>query len=190
MTQKISTLQVVSRRLLVAMIALMAVMGIFFIVIKKKDIDTGNLAMVLMLGAMGSFISQQRNLKNLSQKDLALFEASNSYALLAPISGSVLAGVLYLLFISGMVTGALFPEIVADENSKSTGLRILFEIRSDKPSEYAKLLFWSFVAGYSERFVTDIIGRFEKDSGQSQEEENDNRRGAPPNRPGTTTTED
>jgi hypothetical protein len=165
MAQKISTIKVVSKRLLIAMSALMAVLGIFFIVLSRQDFATGNLGVVLMMGAMGAFISQQRNLKNLSQKDLALFEASYSYALLGPIAGAVLAGVLYLLFISGMVKGALFPEIVGDENSTSTGLRILFDIRSDKPSEYAKLLFWSFIAGYSERFVTDIIGRFEKDGG-------------------------
>ncbi len=33
--------------------------------------------------------------------------------------------------------------------------------------DYAKMMFWSFVAGFSERFVTDIVSKFENDSGPS-----------------------
>ena len=81
---------------------------------------------------------------------------------LAPSAGAVLAGVLYLLFISGLVAGELFPEFPKNNSTDdATGLARLFGVYSEDPADYAKLLFWSFMSGFSESFVSNIIGRFE-----------------------------
>jgi hypothetical protein len=117
----------------------------------------------MIIGGLGAFISLQRRLKQYSDDDLTLIMNSYTYTWLAPVAGAVLAGVLYLIFISKLLAGDLFPAFTAESEAAkaATGLAKLFEVTSSDPANYAKLFFWSFVAGFSEIFVTDIIGRFE-----------------------------
>ena len=119
---------------------------------------------VLLVGAIGGFVSIQRRIKTLTDEDLALISGSINYLLLAPLVGGILALILYLLFLSGLVEGDLFPRFKPPEagTSIAKGLLALFEYSGRDPTDYAKLLFWSFLGGYSEKFVVDIIGNFEK----------------------------
>ncbi len=81
-----------------------------------------------------------------------------------------------------MSLGALFPdfETIADKleagnlpadtilpDKSKSGLSILFTVQGVGYKDYAKLIFWCFVAGYSERFVTNIISRFESSADQT-----------------------
>ena len=127
------------------------------------------LPIVLLFGALGSFISQQRRLKEMSDEDFELFNFSTIYKWLSPVGGAVLAGILYLMFIGDLLAGDIFPSFLAPKTEGKppvNGIKVIFEIGSPIPGDYAKLLFWSFVAGYSERFVTDILGRFETQAAQ------------------------
>ena len=148
----------VSSRLLVSLFLLIGgLSAIFFAFIY---FDSGlTLPVVLMLGALGAFISLQRRLKSLSVNDLQLFEESLPYTWLAPIAGAVLAGVLYLLFLSGLLAGELFPEFKPIDPTGAFGG--MLSTNSTNSADYAKLFFWSFVSGFSEKFVIDIIGKFE-----------------------------
>lgn len=63
-----------------------------------------------------------------------------------------------------MITGPLFPifdKTTATYDQNTNGLLNLFLSYSDNPKEYAKLIVWAFLAGYSEKFVIDILGKFE-----------------------------
>jgi hypothetical protein len=75
--------------------------------------------------------------------------------------------VLYVLCISQRVRGKLFPEFVLDARAGSTatdpGFAAIFAVHGGAV-DYAKMMFWSFVAGFSERFVTDIVSRFDSAS--------------------------
>jgi uncharacterized membrane protein len=161
----VMSVKVVSARLLWSIIALIVALAAIYTVyeVVAKDEQFRSLPVVLVFGAIGAFVSLQRNLKNLSEEDLQLMRDSWPYTCLAPLAGAVLAGILYLLFISGLLKGTLFPEI--DTNAANVqavvGVRKLFEVELVGAADYAKLFFWSFVAGFSERFVTNIIGRFE-----------------------------
>ena len=44
---------------------------------------------------------------------------------------------------------------------------MLFQVQGVGYKDYAKLIFWCFLAGYSESFVTNIISRFESTSTQT-----------------------
>jgi hypothetical protein len=117
---------------------------------------------VVLAGFIGALVSLQRRLKELPMGDLRLVAESKFFFLLAPFSGGLLASVLYLLFLAGLLAGELFPTFVSDsELNHKNGFFQLLHMQSGNPKDYAKLLFWSFVAGFSEKLVVDIIGRFE-----------------------------
>jgi hypothetical protein len=117
---------------------------------------------VIGLGALGGFVGLQRRLKSLPDEDLQLLATSWLYALLSPLVGGVLGLVLYCLFMSGLLAGDLFPKLCpATAESKQEHYADLLACAPQNVAAYAKLFFWSFVAGFSERFVIDIIGKFE-----------------------------
>lgn len=135
---------------------------------------------VFGLGALGSFVSLQRRLKSLADDDLILLSESLLGAWLSPIVGGVLAAVLYCLFISGLLSGELFPTFCEAVNTKYSDpfyntclpstFKMLLECQADAPADYGKLFFWSFLAGFSEKFVVDIIGQFDKTRSQKAED--------------------
>ena len=117
---------------------------------------------VLFVGLVGGFVGLQRRLKSLPAEDLALLVESWANIALSPIAGAILAELVYLLFISGLLKGKMFPEFDADSPAGTNlGLKELFAVHCKASSDYAMVLFWSFVAGFSEKFATNIIGQFE-----------------------------
>ncbi|HEX6374010.1 MAG TPA: hypothetical protein VF006_34090 [Longimicrobium sp.] len=122
------------------------------------------LIVTLGCGVLGGFISLQRRLKTLSIKDLELLDESWYYTLLSPLTGGFLAVVLYMIFISGLLAGDLFPAFTLDPTDTATPGTVVFrdiiQVRANTVQDYAKLLVWSFIAGYSEKFVINIIGQF------------------------------
>ena len=51
----------------------------------------------------------------------------------------------------------MFPRFVPDNPNQTTpGLKAIFEVHCPTAADYAKVLFWSFVAGFSEKFATSI----------------------------------
>jgi hypothetical protein len=122
------------------------------------------LIVTLGCGVLGGFISLQRRLKTLSIKDLELLGESWNYTLLSPLTGGFLAVVLYAVFISGLLAGDLFPAFTFDSTDTARPGTVVFQdiiqVRANTVQDYAKLLVWSFIAGYSEKFVINIIGQF------------------------------
>ncbi len=117
--------------------------------------------LVFASGVIGGFVGLQRRLKDLTLFDLELIAESWVYTALSPLVGGVLAFLLFILFLSGLLSGDLFPVFLPDSNSSSESFLSIFEQHGEGHKEYAKLIFWSFVAGFSEHFVTDVISRFE-----------------------------
>jgi hypothetical protein len=156
---KIALVKAVSSRLIVALVAILGLLLVFFVGFMFFG-DGLTLPVVMLLGALGAFISLQRRFKDLDEGDLMLIRDSVPYTFLAPLAGATLAGVLYLAFLSGILAGEIFPDFKIEDNSGAFGG--LFTANSSNPADYAKLLFWSFVAGFSEKFVTNIIGSFEQ----------------------------
>lgn len=157
----VESVKIVSKRLLFCLLSVVTLLLIMFLALMKSNLTVA-LPVILLFGSLGAFISLQRRLKDFSEEDLQLFQQSIAYTLLAPVAGGVLAGILYLLLISGILGGQLFPEI--DHKTLTSegkdGISKLFQIEFKSAADYAKLLLWCFAAGFSEHFVTDIIGRF------------------------------
>lgn len=120
--------------------------------------------LALVVGAIGGFVSLQRKLKHLSEDDLDLLSRSWFYTVQAPFVGGILALLLYILFLSDLVQGTLFPVFVADSDIPAENLEkfeVIFATHGEA-KDYAKLVFWCFLAGFSENFVTDMIGQVQQ----------------------------
>jgi len=118
------------------------------------------LVVVITSGLIGGFVGLQRRLKELTIADLQLISTSWIYTCLSPLVGGILALLLYVLFLSGLLSGDIFPRFVAEEIPQ-VGFSSIFNQHGESYKDYAKLVFWCFVAGFSEHFVTDVISRFE-----------------------------
>jgi hypothetical protein len=110
---------------------------------------------------VGGFVSVQQRLPTIGLEELGELSRSWLSILLIPINGGVFAIVLMLMFLSGILEGSLFPKYLHAPidhtrlvESFQTWLSATFP---ESGTDIAKLLFWSFVAGFSERFVPQII---------------------------------
>lgn len=88
--------------------------------------------------------------------------------LLIPVYGGIFALVLCLVFLSKIVEGPFFPQFAMAEFSRpvpsTADIRDFFaKTYPATGMDLAKLLFWSFVAGFSERFVPQIIDQVNRE---------------------------
>lgn len=160
-------IRIISNRLFVALLSLLLIAVLVgALIIYMKDIAGATNMVVFLCGAIGGFISLQRRLKQFEREDLVLLARSWIYVLLSPLVGGILASLLFFLFIAGLLQGDLFPDFIETTNEIG-GLTTLFDVRGHNHADYAKIIFWCFLAGYSESFVTNIISRFETSSDQT-----------------------
>ena len=180
LTPRLTKIYIVSNRLFLALslMILITVVGAYNSQADGVMSHGATTWMTLLMGIIGGFVGLQRRLKHLSDDDLSLLANSWVYVLLSPLVGGVLAVIIYILFISGLLQGDLFPDFAADESrpslptdekspvikepvTTSNNLSSLFAIHGVTYKDYAKLAFWCFLAGFSEKFVTNIISQFE-----------------------------
>jgi hypothetical protein len=69
----------------------------------------------------------------------------------------VFAGLLWMLFVSTLVSGDLFPAFTNADQSFTGMAGFLAQIEPSTNADVAKLLVWSFIAGYSERFGPNLV---------------------------------
>lgn len=114
-------------------------------------------------GLLGGFISIQQRLKRFGDEELELLSRSWFQIILIPVYGGIFALVLYVGLLSKIVTGELFPQFtmpVFHAPPTTADIQAFFSnTYPTTPTDLAKLLFWSLVAGFSERFIPQIISR-------------------------------
>ncbi len=125
-----------------------------------------------MCGIIGGFVSIQQRIKTVSDEELVLLTRSWFQILLIPIFGGVFALLLYCIFLSGMISGNLFPlfyipEPVNGIPDTAFMIDIFTKTYPLTGQDLAKFLFWSFVAGFSERFVPQIINNVVSSTSES-----------------------
>ena len=161
MNDKLNMLRTITNRLSVALGTLTAIFvpGAMY----ANSYPSGNIVTApmaaFMVGVIGGFVGLQRRLKALSDDDLTLLANSWVSVSLSPLVGGILAVLTYVLFVSGLMAGTLFPKFVADAPPATgpiNGLAIIFAVHGEAV-DYAKLLFWCFIAGFAERLVPDKL---------------------------------
>ncbi|MGA3208068.1 MAG: hypothetical protein ABSE05_09600 [Syntrophales bacterium] len=156
-------LQLVTRKLVSLTAGCMVILIIVFYIMPYifHPEQTYLVGIVFLTGLIGGFVSIQQRLPTVGLNELRELSESWVSILLIPINGGIFAMVLMFMFVSGILEGSLFPkysqpDILQDNiiESFQNWLRASFP---QSGPDVAKLLFWSFVAGFSERLVPQII---------------------------------
>jgi hypothetical protein len=122
---------------------------------------------VASAGALGAFVSALRRLFAYEQLSPGLASAASAeadsfyiaaFGSIPPLVGAIFAVVVYLVFSSGVIKSALFPTFICAPNQSCDSFENFLEWWGPAgPLEYSKVLVWGFVAGFSERFVPDML---------------------------------
>lgn len=161
-TERQKYLQVVTRKLVslttgcLALLVAMAYLNMF------TTMGRTFLAwLVFLAGLIGGFVSVQQRLPTIGIKELRELSSSWLSILLIPINGGIFAIVLMLMFLSNIIQGSMFPQYdhaaIDHSNLVPSFTNWMNSTFPKEGTDIAKLLFWSFVAGFSERFVPQII---------------------------------
>lgn len=115
------------------------------------------IVLTFIVGNIGGYVGTHRNLSALSDGEVTELSSSWLGLVVPSFVGGILACLLYMLFISGIISGELFPFIMLDEGVLPSGFEAIFHQHADGPAEYAKLVFWAFVAGFNQKYVVDVV---------------------------------
>jgi hypothetical protein len=134
------------------------------------------LPVVAISGTLGAFVSALRRLYSFQDifpvsRYSGLLKNSNlyvvAYSSIPPLVGFIAATVLYIVFASEILKGAMFPTFTCEIDKCEHFLDFLRHWRPAQPTDYAKAIVWGFIAGFSERFVPDILNRLSEKSGNA-----------------------
>jgi len=142
---------------------LLFVVGAVWLFFLQNQTLIATLLLIMLFGAAGGFVSLQRRVASVPAEGDPLvgilqLENASASAYLAPLSGAIFAVLLYLIFLGKLVGGPIFPEVTAF-NFYLGSLGWTSKPPTDIAVQYAKLLVWSFIAGFAERFVPDALDR-------------------------------
>ena len=141
------------KRLLLVLCFSMGLCAIFFFPY-EGDGRVG--VLVFLIGNIGGYVGVHRGLRDLQDAEIVELAASWWAIIVPSFVGGVLALVLYLLFLSDIFGGGLFPQFKPNEGARS-GIYSLVDQKANGLTEHAKLFFWSFVAGFNQKYVVGII---------------------------------
>ena len=128
------------------------------------------LPVVVISGILGSFVSALNRIY--SSVDVFPIDENNelfknfniylvSYSAIPPLVGAITSSLLYVIFAGGILKGPLFPAFACDPSGDSCTNFINF-LKYWSPAtskDYAKVIVWGFLAGFSERLVPDILNK-------------------------------
>jgi len=126
---KLQAIRTISNRLLIALGVLVALFipAAIYLYLRPESVLISTPLMALGVGFIGGFVGLQRRVKQMSEDDITLLAHSWVYICLSPLVGGILAVLAYILFVSGLLAGNIFPKFVPDASSNSIeGLAAIF----------------------------------------------------------------
>ncbi len=143
------------------MLLCMLVATVLAIALRYLDqVEIFPLALTIIFGSLGGYIGMVRRLQAIPANNdptANFLDLRYGYVsvLMAPISGAIFAVVLLLIFVGGVLPGTLFPAFLPVVKPKD----LFVSLYLSDAINYAKLLTWSFIAGFAECLVPDTLDR-------------------------------
>lgn len=145
------------------------------LVMAAVRVDLGFFWFAFLAGVFGASVAL---LRRVQKGDTALVQVtlhSWSTTLMPFLYGGLMAGVIYFLFLSQILSGKdgngllatnLFPDFppIANEGER-LAIKDWLRLRPKDLPDAGKLIVWCFLAGYSESFVSGILLRLQKNAG-------------------------
>jgi hypothetical protein len=163
MTRTEKILRITRRLIILTSLGLLFVVAVFALTLLRGDRFMVSWA-CFGCGLVGGFVSIQQRVKNFGDEELDLLAQSWFQILLIPVYGGIFSLVLYIGFLSNIVEGPLFPHFAGPAftqpvPSTADVAAYLSQTYPATGPDLTKLLFWSFIAGFSERFVPQLLDR-------------------------------
>ena len=185
MTEKTADpiLKVVERIFITQVLMIVATSGLFYYAASNGKL--GFFTFVFIAGAFGASVALLRRVQRSDETVANKLLWSWRTTLMPLLYGGIMAGIVYFLFASDILSGSngkgllainLFPDfapIGADGGKATTDVVKPFAVSDwikllpSERSDAGKLIVWAFLAGYSENFVTQIMSRLEGTSALS-----------------------
>lgn len=161
-TREFLLLKLTKKLVICTSFSLVVIMGFLFTLFSDADSSRSYLIVIIFsVGLIGGFVSIQQRVHKVSDQELQYLSNSWASVLLIPIYGGIFAIVIHVIFLSEIITGKLFPMYSVPSFSNPATLadfKNFFVITLPQSGQdTAKMLFWAFTAGFSERLVPQII---------------------------------
>ena len=145
-------------------VVIMVLLSAFYVNITSS---AAVMPIIISLGALGALVFGYANFLfrwNSNQKESAVLNLTVTSIFL----GATLAFLVSLLFLSGLLSGSLFPEITSTDESFTTANAALRSVTLKTNGDFYKLLVWSFLAGFSQEAVLKRVRGFSNNLSSSQ----------------------
>jgi hypothetical protein len=137
---------------------------VFILARLNRAVDIG--ALVFIAGSIGAVVNNYYRLSKISA-GLAVTPSHTPSSVVIIIQfyvsfliSGALGVVMYVLCVSNLLDGALFPDFENAANAYMGISGLLQEVRPTRNLDAAKVILWAFLAGFSERFIPNILDRF------------------------------
>lgn len=147
-------------------LGLLCLAAIAIVIWRVPPTAIGIFQLAIFAGAIGGTVSLIQRVQALPEADPLLFRLSGwtmiiQSLLVPPLVGAFFAGLLFLIFASGVLSGDFFPKFVLPQSSpKGVDFNaFFFQTAPESGKAFALVIVWSFIAGFAERFVPDTIER-------------------------------
>ncbi|WP_281555973.1 hypothetical protein [Thalassomonas sp. RHCl1] len=135
----------------------------------NNDKDAPIPILILAFGALGATVREHVEIRGLSpeEKTKRLSDAA-IIVCFKPVVGALIALILMSLLLSGMVSGDLFPKFINIEGEFESGMAVLRGgVTLAENGDFYKMIAWSIIAGYSEKFVLAKLDGLTGKTGQT-----------------------
>jgi len=177
-----SIVETLIRRIFISQVVILVAFLVFVLVGVFFPDRLGAFALAFLCGAIGGSLSLLKRIRIETIVILKEIESSLVTTLMPLLYGGILAAITYMLFLGCMLTGDgegglftsnLFPEFAGLNCQGGSGtaasgqdldMKSVIQIKPRSIQDFAKLLVWSLLAGYSEKFVDGILRTLERQS--------------------------